>query len=125
MPGKLFVVHDHESRHHHHDLRLEMGGVLKSWAIPKRIDPRNLHARKLAVQVDDHDLEYGKWEGEIKEGYGKGTVKIWDTGTFRVEDHNPGKKLVFSLDGKRLKGTFVLVHFRPRGKEWLFFKKKG
>ena len=120
-----FVVHNHKASHHHFDFRLEMDGVLKSWAIPKRIDTKNLHDKKLAVQVEDHNLDYIDFEGKIPEGqYGAGTVKIWDKGTYEMIDNKPGKKLVFRLNGKKLKGEFVLVHFRPKKKNWLFFKKK-
>jgi DNA ligase D-like protein (predicted 3'-phosphoesterase) len=122
----LYMVHDHRSRSHHHDLRLEMDGVLKSWAIPKLIDPGNLYKRKLAVQTEDHPLAYGYWEGEIPEGnYGAGKVSIWDTGSFKIIDYKKEKKIVFSVRGKKLKGTFVLIHFRPGGNSWLFFRKKG
>lgn len=131
LPGKvrkggkpLYMVHDHYARQHHHDLRLEFDGALRSWAIPKLIDPANLEAKKLAVQTEDHPLAYGYWEGEIPEGsYGAGRVKIWDSGSFGVVDHKEGKKLVFMVKGKKLRGTFVLIHFRP-GREWLFFRKK-
>jgi bifunctional non-homologous end joining protein LigD len=119
----VFVVHDHKARSHHFDLRLEMDGVLKSWAIPKRIDTKALHEKKLAVQVEDHEMEYGKFEGKIPQGYGAGEVKIWDKGELEIVDNKPGK-IIFRLRGKKLKGDFVLVHFRPKGKEWLFFKKK-
>ncbi len=106
----------------HWDLRLEFDGVLRSWAVPKEPskDPK---VRRLAVEVEDHPLEYAKFEGEIPEGqYGAGTVKIWDKGTFEpinVKD----KKIIFKINGKRLKGTYVLVKFKPP-KNWLFFKKK-
>ena len=122
--GLLYMVHDHYATHHHHDLRLEMDGVLKSWAIPKLINPKNLERKALAVQTEDHPLAYGYWEGEIPEGnYGAGKVTIWDTGTYEIIDYKKDKKLIFRIHGKKLKGDFVLLHFRP-GKEWLFFKKK-
>ena len=123
--GKLlYMVHDHKARSHHFDLRLEMDGVLKSWAIPKRIDLKRLDERRLAVQTDDHPLDYGKWKGTIPAGsYGAGEVRVWDSGTWEIVDWKPGKKLIFKVRGKKLKGTFVLVHFRPKGKEWLFFRK--
>lgn len=125
LDGKLYVVHDHQARQHHHDLRLERDGVLKSWAIPKRIDLQNLERKTLAIQVEDHDLEYGFWEGVIPEGeYGAGKVKIWDTGTWEEIDYKKDKKLIFRIKGRKLKGEFVLVHFRPKEKAWLFFKKK-
>lgn len=120
----LYMVHDHHSRRRHHDLRLEMEGVLKSWAIPRLIDLKDLHAKKLAIQTEDHPLAYGYWEGEIPEGnYGAGKSLIWDSGSFEIVDHKKDKKLIVTIKGKKLKGTFVLIHFRP-GKEWLFFKKK-
>jgi len=123
--GNLYMIHDHHSRNRHFDLRLELEGVLKSWAIPKLIDPKNPYQKKLAVQTEDHPIEYGYWEGKIPEGeYGAGTVKIWDTGTWEMVDYKKDKKIIFSLKGKKLKGTFILVHFRPKEKGWLFFKKK-
>lgn len=119
-----FMVHDHRSRNHHFDLRLEQDGVLKSWAIPKLIDLKNPYSRRLAVQTEDHPLEYGYWEGTIPEGeYGAGVSKIWDSGTWKSVDEKKNK-IIFELKGKRLKGTFVLIHFRPKEKNWLFFKKK-
>ncbi len=121
--GKLiYVIQKHQASHLHWDLRLEFDGVLRSWAVPKEPskDPK---VRRLAVEVEDHPLEYAKFEGEIPEGqYGAGTVKIWDKGTFEpinVKD----KKIIFKINGKRLKGTYVLVKFKPP-KNWLFFKKK-
>lgn len=120
----LYMVHDHHSRNHHHDLRLEFNGVLRSWAIPKLIDPADLHARKLAVRTEDHPLAYGYWEGVIPEGeYGAGKSMIWDTGTFRCLEEGKDK-LIVEIAGKKLKGTFVLIHFRPQERNWLFFKKK-
>ena len=126
MPKKLhFVVHDHKARQHHFDFRLEMNGVLKSWVIPKRIDTKNLYEKRLAVQVEDHTLEYGSFKGTIPEGqYGAGKVSIWDSGSYEIVDNKPNKKIVFRLNGKKLKGEFVLVHFKPEGNQWLFFKKK-
>ena len=126
LEGPLYMVHDHYASRHHHDLRLEMDGALKSWAIPKLIDLKNLERKALAVQTEDHPLAYGFWEGEIPEGnYGAGKVKIWDTGTFEIIDYKEDKKLIFRIKGKKLKGDFVLVHFRPKERNWLFFKKKG
>ena len=122
----LYMVHDHYSRSHHHDLRLEMEGILKSWAIPKLIDPKDLGAKRLAVQTEDHPLAYGYWEGVIPEGnYGAGKSLIWDTGTFEMVDFRKDEKIIFKIKGKKLNGTFVLIHFRPQERNWLFFRKKG
>ena len=119
----IFVVHEHHATHLHWDLRLEMDGVLKSWAIPKEpsSDPK---IKRLAIEVDDHNLEYADFEGEIKEGYGKGAVKIWDKGTFKLVSKKEFK-LIVDFSGKRLKGEYVILRFKKAGeKQWLFFKKK-
>lgn len=123
-----FVIHEHHASHLHWDLRLEMNGVLKSWAIPK--DPTQIQtegAKRLAIQVEDHDLSYIDFEGEIPEGhYGAGEVKIWDSGTYKVESKDK-KKIVFEMKGKKMKGTFVLLKtdygINPE-KNWLWFKKE-
>jgi len=120
--GKSFVVQEHHARRLHYDLRLEMGGVLKSWAVPKGI-PEISGDRKLAVQVEDHPLEYGKFEGVIPEGqYGAGTVKIWDRGLYEpiVWGEN---KIEFIAKGEKMEGRYVLVKFKKAGeKNWLLFK---
>jgi DNA ligase D-like protein (predicted 3'-phosphoesterase) len=118
-----FVIHEHHATHLHWDFRLEMNGKLKSWAIPK-IPPRTKNIKRLAIQVEDHALSYGKFEGEIKEGYGKGKVKIWDSGKYKLIDKKP-KKIVFELSGKKLKGKYVLIKTnfgKNKNKSWLFFK---
>ena len=129
MSGLKFVVHEHHASHVHYDFRLEMGGVLKSWAIPKG-PSMNPTDRRLAIQVEDHSIEYGKFEGIIPAGrYGAGTVVIWDTGVFEpLED--PASALAtgrfsFRLMGKRLKGEFTLALLRGKGagKHWLLMKK--
>ena len=117
-----FVVQRHNARTLHWDFRLEMNGVLKSWAVTK-VPPRKKGIKRLAIQTPDHALSYGKFEGEIKDGYGKGKVKIWDKGTYILESKDK-KKIVFELKGKKLKGKYVLV-FTAYGKKkngWLFFK---
>jgi DNA ligase D-like protein (predicted 3'-phosphoesterase) len=115
----IFVVQEHWATHHHFDFRLEMDGVLKSWAIPKEI-PTKEGEKRLAVQVEDHDLEYANFEGEIPEGeYGAGKVKIWDKGKYEIIERNQ-KKLKFKLFGKKLKGIYELVNFKD--KNWLLFK---
>ncbi|HLD49319.1 MAG TPA: DNA polymerase ligase N-terminal domain-containing protein [archaeon] len=120
----LFVVHEHASRRLHWDMRLEMNGVLKSWAVPKQ-PPLKKGIKRLAIQVDDHVLSYADFEGVIEEGYGKGTVKIWDKGKYKLIDKKP-HKLVFSLAGKKMKGEYVLLKFKTKDKKknnWLMFKK--
>lgn len=123
MPN--YVMHSHFARSHHYDLRLEMDGVLKSWAVPK--DPSALNkkgVKRLAIQVSDHDLDYADFEGEIKEGYGKGKVEIWDNGTYELIEKTKDK-IEFKLNGKKMKGNFVLVKTcygsKPE-KSWLWFK---
>jgi DNA ligase D-like protein (predicted 3'-phosphoesterase) len=118
----IYLIHEHHASHLHFDLRLEMEGVLKSWAVPKEpsTDPS---VKRLAVQVEDHPLSYATFEGTIPEGqYGAGTVKIWDSGTFSILEKTD-KGLVIKINGKRLKGDYVLFKFKPP-KNWLFFKKK-
>jgi bifunctional non-homologous end joining protein LigD len=123
--GGRFVVHEHHASHLHFDLRLEMDGVLKSWAIPKG-PSMNPADKRLAVMVEDHPLEYISFRGEIAEGnYGAGIVEIWDSGTFKIKDNKLEKgKLVFELFGTRLKGQFSLVRFKNDTKQWLLIKSR-
>jgi bifunctional non-homologous end joining protein LigD len=123
-----FVVHEHHATRLHYDFRLEISGVLKSWAIPKG-PSMNPADKRLAVMGEDHLLEYGTFEGIIPEGlYGAGSVLIWDAGQFESEgDPEAALKqgnLRFTLNGKKLKGGFSLVLMRGRGtgKEWLLIK---
>lgn len=119
----IFVVHLHNASHLHRDLRLEMDGVLKSWAIPK--DPLlTLEGKRLlAVQTEDHPYSYKDFEGTIPEGqYGAGTVEIWDKGTYELIEKTD-KGFVIKMNGNKLKGTYVLFRFKPP-KNWLFFRKK-
>ena len=130
--GRRFYVQRHQARRLHYDLRLEMDGVLKSWAVPKgpTLDPVE---KRLAVLVEDHPLEYGNFEGTIPAGnYGAGSVMVWDRGTYEVlgeksvaEQMERGD-LKFRLHGEKLMGEFALVRMRNRGKgnEWLLLKKK-
>ena len=123
---RAYAVQKHQASHLHYDLRLEEKGVLKSWAIPKE-PPHEPGIRRLAVQTEDHPLDYAYFEGVIPEGeYGAGTVKVWDRGTYVPVEALPGKR-VFDIRGKRLKGLFCLVRLKPQepdDKNWLFFKLK-
>jgi bifunctional non-homologous end joining protein LigD len=126
-----FVVHEHHATHLHYDFRLEMGGVFKSWAIPKG-PSMNPAEKRLAIMVEDHLLEYGAYEGIIPEGhYGAGAVVIWDEGSYvPAEEGNPEEQLKrgrfsFELKGKRLKGGFSMALLKGRGKgnQWLLMKR--
>jgi DNA ligase D-like protein (predicted 3'-phosphoesterase) len=118
----IYVVQEHHAAHLHWDLRLEMDGVLKSWAVPKE-PPKEKGVKRLCIQTVDHPLDYAGFEGEIPEGrYGAGIVKIWDRGSFRLEDRKPDK-IVFEIRGEKLKGRYVLLRFKKAGeRNWLFFK---
>jgi bifunctional non-homologous end joining protein LigD len=129
-----FFVQEHMAARLHYDFRLEIGGVLKSWAIPKG-PSMNPADKRLAIMVPDHVLEYIDYEGIIPEGsYGAGPVVIWDTGEYiPLDDHEPDAEITtgalhFELKGKKLKGVFVLARMKglPKstGKEWLLMKKK-
>ena len=136
--GGLFVVHEHAARRLHYDLRLELDGVMKSWAVPKgpSLDPAE---KRLAVHVEDHPIEYAAFEGVIPPGeYGAGTVVLWDRGVWKGVEaaaadpraaYESGK-LKFRLEGEKLRGRWMLVRLRPRPDEddkadnWLFFKER-
>lgn len=127
-PGGLFVVHMHAARRLHWDLRLELDGVLKSWAVPKG-PSANPADKRLAVKVEDHPLEYGDFEGIIPEGnYGAGAVIVWDRGLWvPLEDPHQGMekgKLLFELRGYKLRGRWTLVKLKKGEKEWLFIKER-
>ncbi len=116
-----FVVQKHEATHLHYDFRLELDGVLKSWAVPKG-PPAEPGVRRLAVQVEDHPVEYIDFAGEIPEGYyGAGTVEVWDKGTFRLI-HRDDKRLEFILKGGKLLGLYALINTGDRN--WLMIKSK-
>ena len=116
------MIQKHAATHLHFDLRLEMDGVLKSWAVPKE-PPTSPNVKRLAVQVEDHPVEYASFEGTISEGeYGAGTVEIWDRGTYKLIDRKENK-LIVEINGAKLSGVYVLVRFKDE-KNWLFFKKK-
>jgi len=117
----IFIIQQHSARKLHWDLRLEMQGVLKSWAVTKK-PPKKKNLKRLAIKVPDHDLAYKNFQGEIAEGsYGAGKVKIWDKGTYKLIDKKP-KKIVFELSGKKLKGKYVLIKTTYAKNSWIFFK---
>jgi bifunctional non-homologous end joining protein LigD len=129
---RRFVVQKHHASQLHYDFRLEMDGVLKSWAVPKG-PSLNSSDKRLAMQVEDHPVSYFHFEGKIPEGnYGAGTVMVWDTGTWEPlgDEHAMMDKgdLKFRLHGEKLQGEFVLAKMRSRrpgskGTEWLLIKK--
>lgn len=125
-----FVVQKHAARRLHYDFRLAIDGVLKSWAVPKgpSLNPAD---KRLAVQTEDHPMDYANFEGKIPEGsYGAGTVMVWDRGTFNPEGKDSASRQVshgeikFSLQGEKLRGSFVLVKLKhsEKGNEWLMIK---
>jgi DNA ligase D-like protein (predicted 3'-phosphoesterase) len=119
----MYVIQKHQATHLHYDLRLEMDGVLKSWAVPKT-PPTTYGLKRLAVQVEDHPIDYAHFEGTIPEGqYGAGTVEIWDKGHYILKDRKEDK-LIFEIIGTKLNGDYCLVRFKGK-KNWLFFKKKS
>jgi bifunctional non-homologous end joining protein LigD len=132
-PGRVksqrleFVVQKHRASRLHYDFRLEHDGVMLSWAVPKgpSLDPSN---KRFAMQTEDHPIEYNQFEGVIPEGeYGGGTVMIWDRGTWTPEVEDVERALAkgdlkFTLRGKKLKGSWVLVRMRPR--QWLLIKHR-
>ena len=127
-PGGLLIVHMHDATRLHWDLRLEMDGVLKSWAVPKG-PSANPADKRLAVKVEDHPLEYGDFEGVIPEGnYGAGTVVVWDRGIWEpLEDPYEGLekgKLLFNLRGYKLHGRWTLIKLKKTEKEWLLIKER-
>jgi bifunctional non-homologous end joining protein LigD len=130
--GGRFFVQRHDASHLHYDFRLELGGILKSWAVPKgpSLDPAKKH---FAAMVEDHPLDYGDFEGNIPKGeYGGGSVMLWDRGVFEIIGEEDGLAqiargdLKFRLHGEKLNGTWALVFMKNRGKgnEWLIIKKQ-
>jgi len=131
----IFVVHKHNASNLHYDFRLEIDGTLKSWAIPKgpSLNPKD---KRLAIETEDHPIDYADFEGIIPEGeYGAGAVIVWDKGTFENKSEDKKKKkeisskkaykdghLIFKLKGKKLKGEFALIKTK-RNNQWLLIKK--
>ncbi len=129
--GQYFVVQKHQASHLHYDFRLQIGDVLKSWAIPKgpSVDPSH---KRLAIQVEDHPIEYRDFEGTIPSGeYGAGIVMVWDFGVYKpLEEQDPQKsiqegRIRFCLEGKKLKGGFILVKtkYQANRNSWLLIKE--
>jgi len=117
----IYVIQRHDASHLHYDLRLERDGVLKSWAVPKE-PPTKKGVRRLAVEVEDHPLEYAEFEGVIPEGeYGAGTVDIWDKGTYEAEKWQEDG-IVVHINGNKLSGRYSLVRFKKQENAWLLFK---
>src|SRR5690242_5407474 len=126
--GRLFVVHKHAARQLHWDLRIEMDGVLRSWAVP-RGPSYDMNDKGLAVKVEDHPLEYGDFEGIIPKGnYGAGGVIVWDRGEWvPLEDWREGLekgKLLFELKGYKLHGKWTLVKIKKSERDWLLIKER-
>ncbi|MFZ2500171.1 DNA polymerase ligase N-terminal domain-containing protein [Methanosarcina sp.] len=120
----IFVVQRHDARNLHYDFRLEIDGVLKSWAVPKQ-PPKKAGTKRLAVQTEDHPLAYADFEGEIPAGeYGAGRVEIWDRGTFELLKLKD-KEILVTLHGEELKGDYVLIRtkYGKEEKGWLLFKR--
>jgi bifunctional non-homologous end joining protein LigD len=124
---KRFVIHEHHATRLHFDLRLEIGGTGKSWAVPKgpSMDPED---KRLAVAVPDHSLSYFKFEGELAEGtYGAGEVRIWDSGKYETlidpQIQYDNGRIDFSFVGKKVRGEFVLVKMSGQPKNWLLIKR--
>lgn len=122
----IYVIQKHHARTLHYDLRLEVRGTLKSWAVPKG-PPKRIGEKHLAVLTPNHPMEYAKFEGVIPKGhYGAGRVKIWDKGTYKnvktqaMQTCFQKGVITFQPNGKKLKGTYSLVRFK--GKNWLFIK---
>ncbi|MDP4220329.1 MAG: DNA polymerase ligase N-terminal domain-containing protein [Bacteroidota bacterium] len=133
----IFVVQEHSATNLHYDFRLEMDGVLKSWAVPKG-PSMNPEDKRLAMKVEDHPYDYKDFEGTIPEGeYGAGNVIVWDTGPYHsIESEDPKESekalllglkkghISFIVEGKKLKGEFALVQMKGRGENaWLLIKK--
>jgi bifunctional non-homologous end joining protein LigD len=132
FPANYFCVQRHDATRLHYDFRLEVGGVLKSWAVPKgpSLDPAVKH---FAAHVEDHPLDYGDFEGNIPAGnYGAGSVMLWDRGTYELLGDAPAEEQLargdfkFRLHGEKLNGDYAIVHMKGRGKgnEWLLIKKR-
>jgi len=135
MSGKkpIFVIQKHDARNLHYDFRIEVNGVLKSWAVPKgpSLDPK---IKRLSIETEDHPIDYADFEGSIPEGeYGGGTVMVWDKGTYRNLKEKDGREvpmekcienghLTIRLEGKKLVGGYSLTRFKKEDRQWLLVK---
>jgi DNA ligase D-like protein (predicted 3'-phosphoesterase) len=128
----VFVIQEHSARTDHFDFRLEIGGMLKSWAVPKNI-PIKIGERHLAIETEDHPVDYASFEGTIPKGeYGAGKVSIWDSGSFRnirsigLEESYTAGQIEVALDGKKIAGKYALIRtkYRNNPKSWLMLKMK-
>ncbi len=123
----IFVVQKHDASHLHYDLRLEVDGVLRSWAVPKE-PPLKEGVKRLAIPTEDHPLEYADFEGTISEGqYGAGTVETWDRGWYELVKMEE-REIIVDLHGDKMKGKYVLVKtgkpYQGNRESWLLFRKK-
>lgn len=130
IKSPIFVIQKHDASHLHYDFRLEINGVLKSWAIPKG-PSTNPNDKRLAIETEDHPMEYAKFEGTIPEGeYGAGTVMVWDIGSYKnirkkpIEECYEEGEIEVWLEGKKLEGGFVLFKTKFRGSKnsWIYKK---
>ena len=125
---RRFVIHEHHASHLHFDLRLEIGGTLKSWAVPKGLS-LNPNLKRLAIEVPDHSLSYINFEGTIAEGrYGAGRVVVWDNGDYTTTGDAltqlENGRLNFVFHGKKLRGSFSLAQMKNRKGQWLVIKNR-
>lgn len=123
-----YLIQLHDATRLHYDLRLEIDGVLASWALPKG-PSTNPEEKRLAIQTPDHPLSYGSFEGVIEEGYGKGPVMLWDTGYYEPKNKDipmhqqlAERKIEIFIHGKKLKGLWALIGFGDEADKWLFIK---
>ncbi len=116
----IYVIQKHKATHLHYDLRLEMNGVLKSWAVPKR-PPLKKNVKRLAIQTEDHSLDYATFEGVTSEGSRVDVVELWAIGIYMIEKQGRGI-ILFHVKGKKLKGRYCLLRLKEQKKNWLFFK---
>jgi len=122
--GGRFVVQEHHARMHHFDFRLERDGVFKSWAVPKGL-PDAVGVKRLAIQVEDHALEFGDFEGTIPQGeYGAGQIRVWDAGMYDLVEWAEDRIKV-RLNGSRAAGVFEILKFRHgKEREWLIIRRQ-